>query len=660
MSISEVNYQNNLGSLCHQRHDGAVPACLITNIKADKVLFSNTNDTNKNVWSVEGLSIYLQRFWSTSTARITLIPKLESVYSPTPNLPEIQEGQSLLPEDEICIYLGYLPVIREAELQDIIDGKLIRVYIGSIDLIASVSTPSGVRLTIECRDRMKYLMDTNVTLDPNFTEDNKNWFISAGAGKNTAVSRSDLILAVSRFGIGDVTLNSSSKANLNGKSIKEGYIYDLERITQGNRRATIKGQLPPPNIFYICPIKEAYGEIPLKAKVRNQPLSVEEDMTFHIYTSRLGYKQDKIEREFTIQNQIPIELIKHLSMQEPYPTEVFCNHMDGHFYYAPRTNDYSGLNDPARFHRTYYCRTIPEQVGTVEGLQPTFRARSFVTEQLFKNIDCEVTTNFDYQSIFSKVDKNQMCINFKDEFSSIALKTNYFVSSSSPGGPVTGSSVALHFSIRPAFLRGKNIAGRNHFIYDETIQGIADASAVALQTARTQSKELKTASMSVIGDPTFTPGEVVQIVGSPLYPESYNLKTIVDERESYIEYETAMLESYFSLVDASLRSVPADTKQGYTLIDSVSIEKASSGFERAEQGKIKFNVVNQNEDTTKYYAAGADSKTASWVEGSKDSKQGGFTQAPRSLFRVEGVRHSFTSGGSQGWTTELALVSPFV
>lgn len=662
MSIHEVGYQNNRGSLCHQRQDGAIFACLVTNIKTDKVLFSNTNDTNKNLWSVEGVSIYLQRFWSTSTARLTLIPKLETPYSPTPQLPEIENGRSLLPEDEICIYMGYLPVIREAELKDIKDNRLIRVYTGSIDLISSISTPSGVRLSIECRDRMKYLMDTYVTLDPNFnSEDSSTWFTQAGAGDNTTVSRSDLMMAVSRFGIGDIrVISDRSETDLNGRLIEEGYVYDLERVTKGDKKATLKGQLPPPNLFFTCPLKETSNTIGLKSKVQNIPASVEDTMYFHIYTSRPGYKQKKIERDFTVQNQIPIELIKHLSFQEPYPTEVFCNHLDGNFYYTPRNNDYSGLNDPARFYRTYYCRTIPEQVGNTDALAPTFKARSFLTEDLFKSLDCEVTTKFDYQEIFRVVDKNQMCINFKDEFSSLALKTNYFVSSVSPGGPVDGNSVALHLTIRPAFLRGRKICGRNHFIFDETIQGIADAAAVALQTARTQSKELKTASLSIIGDPSMIPGEIVQIVSSPLYPESFNIKTIIEEREAYLEYESAMLESYFSLTEASLRSVPADTKQAYPITDSVNTQPATANFERAEKGKVNFRPVSQNSDTTSFYASGNKPDKASWVDGAKDSKQGGFTQAPRSLYRVEGVRHSWNSQGSTGFTTELALVSPFI
>lgn len=775
MSIQYPTFVPNFGASCHQRRQGDVPVCIITDLASSALLFSNDPyNEGPGIWTIASVNVYLQRFWATSTAKITLTCNLPSTHRVPPELPLI-DGHYIQPEDEICIYLGHLPLLRPATLEDIEAQYLNRVYIGSIDTIACISTAKGEAITIECRDRMKFLMDTRFTLDPNFDDSDGNWFKSI-KDKQDSVPRSDLILMASRFGIGDIrppddqsaegldslgaggateggidgqiaektqevtTIqklldesegepdnpsilklkedlqtkqaelarlqqqkaqgstttdttaegetegestpedtaaedteqpqadgetgnNAGSSVVLNGRIINYGYVQDLQKITSGQGSAEIQGALAPPDLFYNCATEHSGGEPPLRARAFTHPKELDLLIKFHIYTNRLGFKAEGAEREFTLQDQIPIELIKHLAMQEPFPTEVFCNHLDGDFYYAPRMNDFSGFSDPKRFYRTYYVKRIPPEVGE-DGTNDlaSFEVENLQTEGLFVEDSsgaCSRPSSVMGEDTFSDVDLNQMVINFKEEFSSLALATNFFVSNSAPTGTKKSKDIAMTLSLRPAWLRGLNIAGRNKFIYDETITNLGEAAAVAFQQARIFAKELKSASMTLLGDPTLCPGETIQVIGSALYRDSsISLSVAIEERQAYVEYESVMLESYFSALEVVHTGVEGDTSD-VKIVDSVTTAPASQGVERAGKHEIAFKMVDKNSDTHSFMASAADPDKASWVNGSSKAKEGGFTQSPKTIWRVEGVRHSFNSGGQKGYMTEVSLVNPF-
>lgn len=440
-----------------------------------------------------------------------------------------------------------------------------------------------------------------------------------------------------------------------GGSRRGGGIFTIEDLT---------GKLYPIDFFYRCTNDHSNETIPCRARTENPEklLDLDDEMKFNIITGRLPFTNDTISKDFTVEQQIPIEFIRFMSAQEPYPTEVFQNHLDGNFYYSPRVNDVSGLADSRRFFRTYYFRTIPADIPKSIP-KPSFESQ--LPEVTYKQDDkCEPIAEFDYEAIFAQVDYCQMMINFKEELSSLGMKTNFLIANQSPTGTTAGQALVMHMAARPAFLRGEEIGGRNAYIIDQSITSIGEAAAVAASVARLHAKELRSASMTVIGDPSLTPGELIQIVNSPLHHQ--DMQTYVDERESIREYEAVTRSHYMSALEVTRQGIASRAEESAPLTGNYSAEDAPDSFERvdddyemrARQADFKSSADDLFCSVTEHDTATVAEKDGGW-EGDNYWRKSGFTQDPRSVWRIEGVRHTLNSGGQQGWTTEVVLLSPY-
>ncbi|MGG6283673.1 hypothetical protein ACQ4M3_19000 [Leptolyngbya sp. AN03gr2] len=773
--IETASFYPDLGAPCHQRVSGATPVCAVTTLKHNEILFSNlafrnnqTSDRadqnpaeNTPVWAISEALVYLQRFWATSTARITLTCHLPSASSKPPLLPIYQKNIGsqeynfrLQPEDEICVYFGYINGIRPVTPEDIKENRLLRVYTGVVDTLSAMGTPRGIALTISCRDRIRYLMDTFVSLSPLESGAEISSITKAlggSGGESSGLRRSDLILKVAQMGIGYIELQKGESkiltqtvqyqdeltgkteervfVNINGKRIERGFVQDLNDFTKDKTKPLLQ-ELKPPDFFYRCEKNRTERYIPLTGKTVNEPLDINPAMRFNIIVGRLGFETENLVRNFSIENQIPIEFIKFLANQEPYPTEMFMNHSDGQFYYTPRSNDGSGLSDPKRFYRTYYFRNTPDGMGNtnlIDSIVPN-HIKNLAKTPAQTVSGCRINAPFEYKQIFGRVDQNQMLINFKEEFTTAALKTNFIVANAAPSSEKGEATKILHLAARPSFLRGREIAGRTMYIIDQTISNHSEAAAIAASVARATAKELKSASMTTLGDPSLVPGEVIQVIGSPLYPESLELSTAIKERHEYTEYEKVNTASYYSVLEA-LRIGDAEDRGALLNIDGTydnttaaanydsqipdpnkkivpkAIEKDSlqssldvlAAVTKNETSTVVRDLGNENRDrlgkleTTRQQLnqekakSPADPVRVKQLEDEvkkvenevrentvpKDYKGGwddnpdnpiwrrsGFTQEPRTIWRIEGVKHSF--GGTQrGFTTEVALLSAF-
>jgi len=450
--------------------------------------------------------------------------------------------------------------------------QLMRVFVGIIDTIGVIGTDSGYKCVLQCRDRMRYLMETQVSLSPFDINNDRAYMNLALGGTNEAVNRSDTILRLAQLGVGHITIGKEAKkseTDINGMRINPGLIKDLGLSTfKPKTPGQISGQdldMPPPDYLY------NYDSRPLAGKVKTAKLDLLPHPKFNIITSRLPFSTESVAKEYTIEQQIPIELIKWLSNQETYPTEVFCSHQDGDYYYIPRSADISGLTDPKRFYRTYYYRFQPDGLGSsaaVKALADKYKDVAINTTwskgKVTKTTTVEKTTTSDTKVIVETTttkavtdafddiifkptvafnlqpDWAQGVINWREEQTTNAMYTNYLIGNNSPNNTASkansGNIILMHMSARPPFLSGRSIAGRNMYVIDETITSRVEAIAVGAQMARIHSKETRSASMTLIGDPSMVPGEIVQVVGSPLHQELNKLETLVAERLGTIDY----------------------------------------------------------------------------------------------------------------------------
>ena len=589
-------FQSQLGTSCQQRAQAQVPICVITTLRHDELLFAHVPvGGGGSTWVVQSVVCSIQRFWNSSTATINIgCDALDAMSFPTP-LPTITNPEDNIthqfgPEDNICIWLGYVNslFVDGASLISMMEGenpKLLRVFVGVVDTMGIVGTDNGYKYTIQCRDRMRFLMDTQVSLSPFNINDDRSSINFALGGRTTDVDRSDTILKLAQMGVGHINLDKdeSKESDLNGMRIDRGIIADLGKIAYkpdfskkiNPSDMTQPGAMPPLDYFY------NYDNAPLAGKTRTLKLDLRMHPKFNIITSRLPFSTESVAKEFTIEQQIPIELIKWLSNQESYPTEVFNSPTDGNFYYVPRSADISGLTDPKRFYRTYYYRFQPDGLADAEVLKGlTAKYPSIDIDTTFdpKQEDVEddspvipepngggkesskpaivdpkapmglkapvvsklkpsTKLTFDPLAPFNyKPDWAQGIINWREEFTTNAMYTNYLIANNSPNNTKDSKIILMHLCARPPFLSGRSIAGRNMYVIDETIGNSTEARSVGMQLARIHSKETRSASMTLIGDPTLTPGEIIQAIGSPLHQELNTLDTIVGERLGAVDF----------------------------------------------------------------------------------------------------------------------------
>ena len=579
----------NLGDNCHFKQ-GAIPAAAITDLQGN-VLISNTliEETDNiplggniyvsagDVWAVSSVKILHTRFWAASTASIILACAVPDLDKFPPVVPE-----KLMIQREICIWLGYLDVVRGASKQDLMEGRLIRKFVGVIDSInATGSANGGFTVKLQARCRMSWLMDSTVSYNQTEME-------GFGDGTGT-ISRSKLILEIAQRAIGQVALEECVNC---GKTIEESadFNIDLEDIDDVE-------ELPEANVWYETEDGSlpSYEQQPLAGYTRTS-LSVDPNPEFRIYTSRVAINQDQ-SRNFLLADQGPVEMIKALSFQEVYPTEVFSSHIDGHLYYVPRANDGSSLRDPKRFYRTYYFRH------NYEGI----------------NI-------------------NQRMLTFREEASSSSLKTNFIVSKegqNSDGSPY--KSWSLHLRVKPSELaKDVDFPCKMQHLKDPTIKTLGQAATVAVSAARIQAKNLRSGMVIVVGDPSLTPGEIIQTVGSALL-EKGGLDRAKSDRETFIEYN-----------------------QRYNELIKDYAEEASLEDEDEEEIELDLfdgsRAVFKRDDEVNSQSPRLICDVTSSIINSDNNI--GFNPTPQTIWRIEAVLDKWNAG-SKGYTTELMLLDPF-
>lgn len=566
--------QVSLGTKCHFVN-GQIPVAVLTDINGNIIVGNELIDESapdirygvpQSTWVVSGMRTMKVRFFSASTASIVLTCALPDAIALPPSLPK-----EIGIEREICIWVGYIESVRPVTQQDLAYGRLLRDFLMVVDTISAVGSASGgYTCKIDGRCRMKWLMDSTVFY--NQAEIQKN---------GESIARSDLLLQIAQRAIGQVEEEGCSNC---GKEILKSNAYTID---------IAKGDIPEADIWY-------KNDGPLINRMLTS-LNVDPNPEFRIFTARTEIETNK-SQDFILNNQIPVEMIKTLSSQDVYPTEMFMHHRDGHFYYVPRCNDISGLEDPARFFRTYYFKVSPEGV---------------------------------------QLNPNQRLLAFKEERSSVALKTNLIIEKADANQQNTAHAEwSLHLRVRPHSLRGVPMACKFMRLGpDATINTVADAAVVALSAARFVSKDVRAGMAVLLGDPSIMLGETIQMLGSPL--TEYNDKSLTQlaaaDREKFLEYNkrwASNLVDYAKLTkttDPSVREVELTAHDG---------------------AKVKFDAsADANENATQFIC-----KTSSFV--GADENNIGFNEDVQTMWRVEGILNKFNLGG-KGFTTELALVSPF-
>lgn len=772
------------------QYKGSIPVGVITTLD-NKIIVANVPFNQYDVtkyykghgeWLFSGARAMITRFWSCSTATVVIVPHMPSIYTSCPPLPP-----ELGIEKEFCLWLGYIDEIRRVQPPDLEDGKLLRVFIGVVDNIKSTaSAQGGYTIQIQARDRMKWFMDSEVYYSVH--EITKVFKTTIDNSGGTGIKRSALIHDIARRSIGAPPTESA------------GFPAEAYGATREITLDPDSEDIGDPTLPELSPYK-FYRNGKLRSKTKTtEPVTLNPKISVITTRIPIGGEYDQSVNvgsspqaglSFLLSGQIPLDIIKSIAFQEVYPTEFFQDSRDGNFYYVPRTNDATGLQDAERNYRTYFFKINgKEQLGfnavdsdyldslnapPVEGLNVTqeqlnvqpdvlypqqnvkdyseilpkgyvikkFTVRSnlgrepaktatfFVrkdtalneTEQRAKALEAysaapvtppttqPTTPPQDASGVVNTIEINrtnltvsaeitpvylstaQDLVAYREEFSSIGMKTNFFISISSPLTSITPhSDMVMHLATNPYSLRGVDYVPKFHRINDPTLKTAEEAAVVALSAARIWAKETNVAMAVMLGDPSLVPGEVIQVLGSPILEEG-GVPRLQADREKYFEWEVntdRMIKSY-----AKFSS-------------SVAIERAKNNGNLPEAEDTEFLVKKGNapgEYIGEFYdnsevdirignkeykgsflnifdnrSTGGDDELTGDVEALlstgksihygannsilKETKERdpngtrGFEELPRTIYRAEAVHHKMNLG-NPGYTTEVALVSAF-
>lgn len=656
----EPSFETNLGANCHQRESGEVPIWVVTDISG-QLLLSNrgfpSDYGRASEWVITRGKISVNRFWTSATAYIKCSVNLRDATDTIPPLTNVtpyrvafgdKPGQTkdvrgvnkfpLGPHDEIVIYTGYANnvIVTPKEIQGLISaGRLLVRFVGSVDkVIETISGVDGVSCLIECRDRMKYLMDSLVSYS---TADDKLLLESTttdAKSSNGELFRSDVISVIAKKAVGDMTsLNACNVSNC-GYHLWQGEIHDRGKLKDAAQKAAQNSAQPASSIPW-NPWRNWTGEIGdptpyfLGGKVVTDSSLINDFAKINIITGRAPYANGQsFADNFTISQRVPSEILKQLSAQEPELTEFFCEHRTGDYWYVPKGLDITGLADPRRFYRTYFTRIAPR------GVEEIHRAGN---SRVARTGNLEGTAG---------VHPAQMLILFREEVTSISFKSNVVVSNSTNSQTNTGK-MEISLKVTPPRLEGRAHPCSYFFLYDATVTTAEELLAVSLAYAKVQGRDTRSAVAHFLGDPSLTPGEVIQVVGSSP-KSSYEKETVenlknraISDREKFLSNVKAYQEFYSKIADAA-GTLPKVTSGGSReiVVDSATNPKVV----KAPGGKIKI----KDEKNTTFSNVVCDTETDKIT----------FVNEVDTLWRIEGFIDRLNDG-KPGYYTEVALIRPY-
>jgi len=586
-----------VGAACHfHQFERPAPVCVVTTADGQKVIATSEAEGKRGQarWAVRSATITLTRLWSSSTATLYLTTQVPDLSEEPPFVPF-----GLHPEQQIAVYLGYLEAPRPVLPEDIEQNRLLRVFIGVVDTISAACTGRvGYSLKVQCRDRVRWFMDSALVF--NLTQDEDRLLLRAQETNATSpVDRAEAIWFILNSAIG----RDGSVCNDAG----EGSSNACNNACQGCGVTLIQGEIvridPAQPSASVPTPSSVYGK-KLKGRVTNEPATDPVQVRTNIYVTR-PYLGSKFQSSFMLVDNSALETIKRLSYMETYPTEFFQDPHTGELYYAPRGIDISGLDDPQRFYRRYFVRYVPQ--------------------------------GMEVQDI------NQMALSYKQDVSTINLRTNIVVGSTKEDG--SGDNV-VHFKGVPVQLIDIPFACKYAVYQDSSIGSVTEGAYVALAWSREQGKLLRGVEMTVIGDPSLALGEAIQIISSPLWFDGGYLGAMKRDVKFY-ENEKAALKEWVNRADAFyLHTINSAVQSG----DSSIEEQFASVNGTLPDGS---NIVGQPPEGGRGASTDVVCRPDIFVQG---EKEGFYKEDLPTLWRVESIVHHFKS---TGFVTQLYLGGPF-
>jgi hypothetical protein len=635
--------------------------------------------SNTAPWMIKSVDVTLLRDWNCGQFSLLLAIPMGEKLGAVPKMPDVSQWRGpknskdgyvyLSPEDEIRIYMGYVPPGTAEITYDMLDsvpftvmahdtytgdqvGKtqspainsspdkpLAPVFWGFIDRIDYMMDEKGIQCFIQGRDRVRALMDTKILNIDAFTGTGD----IAEAGGSKTGRREQILLDVANAAVGsvltgEITLNDLKNTPSCWRYIVRGYEFlgypydsSTDKAKNSNKyqktnindssdsaaQTSVSRNLIPIEGPALWSLTASMSQIPDTASVTEAS-----SIKFHRWVQRPPI-QKGAGNVYEVFNKIPLEIIHYLSNTEDSVTDFYCSHVNGEFVFAPSFLDTSGLQDEERNYRTYYFLTSPT------GNSPS-------AAQMIKKLRASTTSLGMY---------------------------NRFAVLASGNSQATGSTVndlKAILDASPNLLKGRDLNPpcRTVVIPEDNLDQVqsvtANAMSMALSHAEVMARDASGVAFTIMGDPTFFPGEAVIIYNTGLHDDGVEVADIskttlgIDYSKSVIDF-TQTINSF----------LPQGTAQGNgdnNITNPFLVSTLSN-----KSGKRKLDTTNPYNKAITWAQDALTSPNMKDASG-KSTGVAGPLAVDRSttnsscppVYKIRSIRHVLTTAGSDaGFTTSL-------
>lgn len=444
-------------------------------VKGD-LLFGRSDQAHG--WKLVECTVAQTRYWACSTAQFTITRPILSTSEASLQFDKELE-EYILPEDPIVIDMGY----ANSLFTDNVPAKNCnRVFFGYIDTINVKVSARGVKVTVSCRDSMRFLID-NKFVGQLLTQPvggGQGYKIQAVSGFDAVqepagavpISKTEVEDALSTKGFARVRLNDALRKDLliawliyagsNG-SCKPG------KLVHSQRSNTVKEILAQESGLSLPPYTSPDPAIEISSRVLIPPKDESQGIS-----------------NYNIMNKFPLEILKHVGSLEAEPRELYADMGTGRICWRKRR-----LINPEKPFDLFFLKHGPQgQPPNVISAEVDWSSVGTVSEIIVVNPQAESgqSTAASASSGILKVVGRMPDNRFHKELVKEAFGFRYFTK-------------------------------RSRYIFDETVTAANTENAIALIEAmfRIWGKDLRAGTAVIAGNSFIRPGHTIRTYNFGLF-----------------------------------------------------------------------------------------------------------------------------------------------
>ena len=423
----------------------------------------------KPAWQVVSARVNLTRAWNCSMATVQIARPYDvedNAYSPP-----------IRPEDVIVIEMGYTDSLISVK------ARMDTVFYGIVDNVKERggSGEDGIVVTVVARDSMRYLQDNRIrgtVLIPDVK-----------GGRNRAEIVKDVLYrgaAVDYVKWTNETIPITETTD-DGTKVTHAYLKKPKKNTKAGKDPDLieAADFGPDNSFI------RVGKV---EKSRRKELSA---------TDERGLNQSIV-----IIDKSPLDLVKHMSLVETAPRELYADHRTGEINWTFRRTDA----------RRLYGGGKTTKNGAYK--DPKVQEEAIKSRQFFYRKPGNRANVISYTNEWTTVGSiSHFALTTPQALSDSSKRTNDIYAESplalfdDPHGPRDSAG-------RPTEKLRKFT--RNRYVYDESLTGNENAEMVVLALFTTWGRDIQGGMVHIPGDPTLEIGEAVQLFNMGLFGKRYN------------------------------------------------------------------------------------------------------------------------------------------